>query len=86
MTQIHPSAIVDSQAELAEDVVVGPFCLVGPKVCIGADTVLRSHVVVEGSTTIGARNVIYAGASIDAIRRTKSTAARIRVWWWVTTT
>ena len=31
MTQIHPSAIVDSQAELAEDVVVGPFCLVGPK-------------------------------------------------------
>ena len=64
MTQIHPSAIVDSQAELAEDVVVGPFCLVGPKVCIGAGTVLRSHVVVEGSTTIGARNVIYAGASI----------------------
>ena len=54
MTQIHPSAIVDSQAELAEDVVVGPFCLVGPKVCIGAGTVLRSHVVVEGSTTIGA--------------------------------
>ena len=36
MTQIHPSAIVDSQAELAEDVVVGPFCLVGPTVCIGA--------------------------------------------------
>lgn len=64
MTQIHPSAIVDSQAELAEDVVVGPFCLVGPKVCIGAGTVLRSHVVVEGSTAIGARNVIYAGASI----------------------
>ena len=62
MTQIHPSAIVDSQAELAEDVVVGPFCLVGPKVCIGVGTVLRSHVVVEGSTTIGARNVIYAGA------------------------
>ena len=61
MTQIHPSAIVDSQAELAEDVVVGPFCLVGPKVCIGVGTVLRSHVVVEGSTTIGARNVIYAG-------------------------
>lgn len=40
MTQIHPSAIVDSQAELAEDVVVGPFCLVGPKVCIGAGRVL----------------------------------------------
>ena len=46
------------------DVVVGPFCLVGPKVRIGAGTHLRSHVCVEGRTTIGSGNVIYAGASI----------------------
>lgn len=64
MAQIHSSAVVDPKAELADDVVVGPFCLVGPKVRIGAGTVLRSHVVVEGSTEIGCRNVIYAGASI----------------------
>lgn len=64
MAQIHPTAVVDPRAELADDVVVGPFSLVGPKVRIGAGTVLRSHVVVEGRTTIGCRNVIYAGASI----------------------
>ena len=64
MTQIHPSAIVAPEAEIADDVVIGPFCLVGPKVKIGAGTVLRSHVVVEGSTVIGERNVVYAGASI----------------------
>ncbi len=64
MASIHPSAVVDSRAELADDVVVGPFCLIGPNVRIGAGTVLRSHVVVEGRTTIGCRNVVYAGASI----------------------
>lgn len=64
MAQIHPSAVVDSRAELADDVVVGPFSLVGPHVRIGAGTVLRSHVVVEGRTTIGCRNTIFAGASI----------------------
>lgn len=64
MAQIHPSAVVDARAELADDVVVGPFCLVGPKVRIGAGTILRSHVVVEGRTTLGCRNVVYAGASI----------------------
>lgn len=64
MAQIHPSAVVDPRAELADDVVVGPFSIVGPNVRIGAGTVLRSHVVVEGRTTIGCRNTIFAGASI----------------------
>ena len=64
MAQIHPSSIVHPDAVLAADVVVGPFCLVGPKVRIGAGTHLRSHVCVEGRTTIGSGNVIYAGASI----------------------
>lgn len=48
MAQIHPSSIVHPDAELADDVVVGPFCLIGPKVRIGAGTHLRSHVCVEG--------------------------------------
>ncbi len=64
MAQIHPSSIVHPDAELADDVVVGPFCVIGPSVKIGAATVLRSHVVVEGRTTIGEQNTIYAGASI----------------------
>ena len=64
MAQIHPSSIVHSDAELADDVYVGPFCLIGPKVRIGAGTRLRSHVCVEGRTVIGSGNVVYAGASI----------------------
>ncbi len=44
---------------LAEDVEVGPFCVVGPDVTIGAGTRLLSHVVVAGHTTIGLGNVIH---------------------------
>ena len=69
MAQIHPSAVVDPHAELADDVVVGPFCLIGPRVRIGAGTVLRSHVVVDGTTEIGCRNLVYAGASIGSVGR-----------------
>lgn len=62
--QIHPTAIVEEGAEIGADVVIGPFCMVGPNVKIGPRTVLRSHVVVEGRTTIGADNVIYMGTAI----------------------
>ena len=74
MAQIHPSAVVDPHAELADDVVVGPFCLIGPRVRIGAGTVLRSHVVVDGTTEIGCRNLVYAGASIGCAPQDKKYA------------
>ncbi len=64
MAKIHPTALVDASAQLADDVIVGPFSLVGPNVVIGARTHLRSHVVIEGRTVIGEDNVIYAGASV----------------------
>jgi UDP-N-acetylglucosamine acyltransferase len=57
--EIHPTAIVAEGAELADGVSVGPFCIVGARVRIGPDTRLMSHVVVEGSTEIGARNEIH---------------------------
>lgn len=62
MARIHSSAIVDPAAELAEDVVVGPFCYVEAGVRIGPGTVLDSHVIVKSNTTIGARNVVAQGA------------------------
>lgn len=61
---IHPTAIVDEQANIAGDVVIGPYCIIGPKVSIGSKTVLKSHVVVSGRTTIGENNKIYPFASI----------------------
>ncbi|HVT90312.1 MAG TPA: acyl-ACP--UDP-N-acetylglucosamine O-acyltransferase [Tepidisphaeraceae bacterium] len=64
MSKISPQALVDPKANLADDVEVGPFCLIGPDVTIGAGTRLLSHVVVKGRTTIGQSNVIHSHAVI----------------------
>lgn len=53
MAQIHPSSLVDPQAKLAENVVVGPFCTIGPHVEVGEGTTLQSHIVLTGHTKIG---------------------------------
>lgn len=64
MGNLHPTAVVDPGATIAEDASVGPFCVVGPDVHLAAGVKLHSHVVVEGRTTIGARSVVYPFASI----------------------
>lgn len=64
MPQIHPTAVVDSGAELAADVRVGPFCYVESGVVLGPGCILDSHVTVKGNTTLGARNFIGQGAVI----------------------
>lgn len=53
MSEIHPSAIIDPDAEL-DDVFIGPFCQVGAGVRLGRGCRLESHVVVVGRTTLGA--------------------------------
>ena len=64
MVEIHSTAIVEEGAKLAEGVKVGPYCIVGKDVSIGKNTVLDSHVVVEGITEIGENNRIYSFVSI----------------------
>jgi len=64
MAHIDSRAVVDPAARLGEGVVVGPFCVIGPDVVIGEGTVLKSHVVVDGNTRIGARCVIWPFASV----------------------
>jgi UDP-N-acetylglucosamine acyltransferase len=59
MPSIHPTAVVDRNARLADDVVIGAFTTIGPKVTIGRGTVVGSHCVLEGRTTIGQRNRIF---------------------------
>lgn len=61
---IHPSAIVDPSAILAEDVSVGPWTLIGPNVEIGPGTEVASHVVIKGPTKIGANNKIYQFSTV----------------------
>jgi len=64
LARIHPSAVVEDGARLADDVSVGPFCHVGPQVTLGAGVTLLSHVAVAGRTTIGARTKVFPFASL----------------------
>jgi UDP-N-acetylglucosamine acyltransferase len=52
---IHSTAIVDKSAELGNGVTIGPYCVVGPDVQIGANTALESHIHILKWTTIGER-------------------------------
>ena len=61
---IHPFAIVDPSAKLAENVTVGPWSIVGPGVEIGEGTEIASHVVLKGSTVIGKHNRIFQFSSV----------------------
>ena len=74
---IDSTAIVDSKAELADDVSVGPFSVIGADVKIGAGTVIGSHVVIKGPTTIGKDNRIYQFTSIGEDPQDKKYAAEI---------
>ena len=64
---IHPTAIVDKKAELADGVEVGPYCFIGPNVRIGSGTVIGAHAVIDGYTAIGRNNRIFTGAVIGSI-------------------
>jgi UDP-N-acetylglucosamine acyltransferase len=62
MPRIHPTATVDGAAELADDVEIGPYCLVEGDVSIGAGSRLLSHAVVRRHSRLGRGNVVYPGA------------------------
>ena len=61
---IHKTAIVDIKAKISDDVEIGPYCIIGPEVEIGSNSVLHSHVNIVGNTKIGENNLIYPFSSI----------------------
>jgi UDP-N-acetylglucosamine acyltransferase len=61
---IHPTAVVDSTAELDSSVYIGPYAVIEAGVRIGADTRVEPHAVVSGPTTIGERNLIGSFAVV----------------------
>jgi UDP-N-acetylglucosamine acyltransferase len=71
MARIHPSAAIDPRADLADDVEVGAFAVIGPDVRIGAGTVVHAHAIVEGPTTIGRGNRIHPHAVIGGAPQDK---------------
>lgn len=64
LRQISPLAHVDPRAELAENVEIGPFCIIGPDVSIGEGCILQGQVTITGHTSVGARNCFFPGAVI----------------------
>ena len=63
---IHPSAVIDSSAQLAADVQVGPYAIIGKQVTIGSGTTIGPHAVIGDWTTIGERNQIFHQSSVGA--------------------
>jgi len=59
MSKIDSTAIIHSSAEIDEDVEIGPYCIVGKRVTIGAGSVLMAHSVVAENTTLGKRNKVF---------------------------
>ena len=69
--KIHPSAIVDPEAELGEGVEIGPYSIISGTVKIGDRTRLGAHVVIEGHTAIGEDCEIFTGAVIGSVTQDK---------------
>lgn len=74
MPTIHPTAVVDPAAQIADDAWIGPYCIVGPEAKIGAACRLEANVHVTGDTEIGARSQIDAFAVLGG--RPQSTKYR----------
>ncbi|MBS9779628.1 MAG: acyl-ACP--UDP-N-acetylglucosamine O-acyltransferase [Moraxellaceae bacterium] len=64
MTNIHPTAIIDPSAKIAETAIIGAYCLIGEGVEIGENTHLLNHVVVRRNTKIGAFNKVFQFATL----------------------
>lgn len=64
MPEVHPTAIIDDRAELADDVVVGPQCVIEGRVRLGPGCRLLHRVSLRGPMEIGETNVFYPNACI----------------------
>ena len=68
---IHPTAIVDPGAEMAEGVEIGPYAVIGRHVTVGPATRIGPHAVVTGHTRIGANNRIFQFVSLGEVPQDK---------------
>ncbi len=66
MAKIHPSAVVEDGAQIAESAEIGPFCWVSSRAKIGENVKLLARVSVMGDTTIGEGTIVFPGACLGA--------------------
>jgi UDP-N-acetylglucosamine acyltransferase len=63
---IHPTAVLSTEAHIGEGVEIGPYTVIGPDVHIGKNTIIGPHVVVDSHTDIGEGCRIFQFSSIGA--------------------
>ncbi len=63
-SEVHPAAVVHSDAELGPGVKIGPFAVVGPSVKLGRGVHIHAHAVVDGDTTLGEHAEVFPHAAI----------------------
>ena len=61
---IHPTAIVDDSAQLADDVILGPYAVIGAGVTLGSGVTVGAHATINGPTTLGAGCEVFPYAAI----------------------
>lgn len=71
MPIIHPTALVDLSASIADNVIIGAYSMVGPNVTIASGTVVESHCVIEGHTQIGENNTFHSFCSVGCVPQDK---------------
>lgn len=62
--QIHPTTIIEDGAEVADSVIIGPYCHIGSQVKLKSDVKLISHVSIAGNITLEERTVVFPFASL----------------------
>ena len=62
MSNIHPTAIVSSEARLADDVTVGPYAIIDGPVAVGPGCIIHAHARLIGPLAMGVRNAVHSGA------------------------
>ncbi len=70
-TFVHPTAIVDPEAELGAGVTIGPYSIIEANVVVGDDTEVGARVTIEGHATVGKENHIFTGAVIGSMTQDK---------------
>ena len=71
MASVHPTAILDSRAEVPSDAIVGPYAIIEAGVVLGPSCVVHAHAVLRGPTALGARNVVHPFAVVGGLAQAK---------------
>ncbi len=67
MSTIHPTAIIEDGAKIADNVTVGPYCFISAQSSIGEGTTIDAHTCIYGKTTVGKNNQIFSHAVLGSI-------------------